>query len=112
MARRTLEERVSAIEVQLAGKTLEEHFRVQAELIDERFAARDVRLGRLERDVSDLKADVRSLKIDMGVVKADVAILKSDVGMLKADVGTLKKEMVIVREGITILLKRSADGGA
>jgi hypothetical protein len=39
-----VEERVAAIEAQLAGKTLEEHFRAQAELIDERFAARDARL--------------------------------------------------------------------
>ena len=71
MANRSLEQRVSAIEAQLAGKTLEEHFRAQAELIDARFAARDARLGRLERDVS-----------------------------------ALKKDMVVVREGISILLKR------
>jgi len=78
MAQRTLEERVSTIEAQLAGKTLEEHFRAQAELIDERFAVRDAPLGRLQRDVSELKTDVAALK----------------------------KDMVIVREGIGILLKR------
>lgn len=38
MAEKSLEERVSAIEAQLAGKTLEEHFSEQAELIDRRFA--------------------------------------------------------------------------
>ena len=82
---RSLEERVSAIEAQLAGKILEEHFRAQAELIDTRFAARDVRLGRLERDVSDVKAHVRSLR---------------------TDVSALKRDMVIVREGVSSLLKK------
>jgi hypothetical protein len=78
-----------AIEVQLAGKTLEEHFREQAELIDQRFAEYgekwERRFSRLERDVTGLKVDV---------------------GTLKADVTTLKKDMVIVREGISILLKK------
>jgi hypothetical protein len=37
MAKEPLEERVSIIETQLAGKTIEEHFREQAELIDRRF---------------------------------------------------------------------------
>ena len=82
MAEHSLEERVSAIEAQLAGKTLREHFREQAELLDLRFAEQDdrwgVRFGRLEQDVS----------------------------VLKADVSTLKRDMVIVREGIGILLKK------
>jgi hypothetical protein len=92
MAKKSLEDRVSVIEVQLAGKTLEEHFRAQAELIDQRFATRDIRLGRLERDVMAMKVDVRSLKIDVSALKIDVAALKND--------------MVIVREGIGILLKK------
>ena len=75
MAEKSLEERVRAIEVQLAGKTLEEHFREQAELIDERFAELnekwEPRFSRLDRDVT-----------------------------------ALKKDMVIVREGISILLKK------
>ena len=85
MAEKSLAERVSAIEDELAGKTLEEHFREQAELLDQRFAEQDVRFGRLEHDVG---------------------ILKSDVGILKSDVSALKKDMVIVREGIGILLKK------
>ena len=92
MAEKSLKERVSAIEDELAGKTLEKHFREQAELIDQRFAERDVRFGRLEHDVS--------------VLKADVGVLKTDVGVLKTDVSALKKDMVIVREGIGILLKK------
>ena len=73
---------VSAIEAQLAGRTLQEHFREQAELLDLRFAEQDerwdVRFGRLEEDIN----------------------------VLKADVSTLKRDMVIVREGIGMLLKK------
>jgi len=63
-------------------KTLEEHFREQAELIDKRFAVRDA------------KWDARFRRIEQ------------DIGTLKGDVGALKKDMLIVREGIAILLKR------
>ena len=38
MAERTLEQRVAALEKQMGGKTWQEHFREQAELIDQRFA--------------------------------------------------------------------------
>jgi DNA anti-recombination protein RmuC len=38
MAKKSLEERVGALEAQLGNKTLEQHFREQAELIDRRFA--------------------------------------------------------------------------
>jgi hypothetical protein len=89
MANRSLEVRVAAIEAQLAGKTLEEHFREQAELIDKRFAVRDA------------KWDGRFRNIER-----DIKVLQTDVTGLKTDVSALKKDMSVVREGITILLKR------
>ena len=96
MAEKSVVQRVSAIEAQLAGKTLEEHFREQAELIDQRFTEQDQkwdeRFERLERDVSALKTDVSALK--------------TDVSALKTDVSALKKDMVTVRQGIGALLKR------
>ena len=73
----------------MAGKTLEEHFREQAELIDTRFAVRDA------------KWDARFRRIEQ-----DIGTLKAGVGTLKGDVGAPKKDMVIVREGLAILLKR------
>lgn len=79
MARKSLEERVTAIEAQLAGKSLEEHFREQAELIDERFAIRDAkwdsRFRTIERDISTLKVDVSALKKDMVIVREGMAVL-------------------------------------
>jgi hypothetical protein len=38
--KKSLEERVSALEVQMGGKTLEEHFREQSQLIDRLLAYR------------------------------------------------------------------------
>ena len=103
MPKRSLEDRLSFVEAQLAGKTLQEHFREQAELIDKRFAVRDAkwdaRFRNIERDIAILQSDVR-------VLKADVAELKTDVAGLKTDVGGLKKDMSVVLEGITVLLKR------
>ena len=37
MANRSLDERVASLESSMGGKTLEEHFREHAELIDRRF---------------------------------------------------------------------------
>ena len=49
MAERSLEERVSAIEAQLGNKTLEQHFREQAET---KF---DAKLEPLKRDLTVIK---------------------------------------------------------
>ena len=117
MAEKSLQERVSAIEAQLAGKTLQEHFREQAELIDQRFVEQDkkwdVRFRGLEgdvkvlkRDVGGLKVDVIALKTDVSTLKTDVSTLKTDVGTLKKDVSTLKEDMVIIRKGMSLLLKK------
>jgi hypothetical protein len=63
MSDNTLDERVSAIEAQLQGKTLEEHFREQSQLIDRLFADRfeefdkkwDARFKPVERDLAVIK---------------------------------------------------------
>jgi hypothetical protein len=103
MANRSLEVRVAAIEAQLAGKTLDEHFREQAELIDKRFAVRDAKWDARFRNI---ERDIKTLQSDVGILTADVGTLKADVGILKGDVGALKKDMSVVSEGISILLKR------
>lgn len=93
MAEKSVERRVAAIEAQLAGKTLEEHFREQAELIDRLFAYRF--------DELDKKWSPRFGRLEGAVSGLDTAVT-----VLKTDVSALKKDMAIVREGIAILLKR------
>ena len=63
----------------MGNKTLQEQFREQGEMLDERFMLVHHRLNGIALDVSGLKNDVIFLK----------------------------KEMATVREGISILLKRS-----
>lgn len=114
-------ERVAALEGKVGEKTIQEHFREQAELIDEllaqrfhefdkrwslRFAAIERTIGSLQSEAGTLKSDVGTLKGDVGTLKGDVRTLKGDVRTLKTDVSSLQKDMVIVREGISILLKR------
>jgi CHASE3 domain sensor protein len=73
MAKRSMEERVSAIEAQLAGKTLEEHFREQAELIDERFSEQDKKWdAKLEAKFESKLAPIRN---DLAVVREAVKII-------------------------------------
>lgn len=99
MTAKSLADRVAALEAKLGNKTLQEQFREQAELIDERFLLGDQRLDGIATDVRVLKADVSALT-------ADVSVLKVDVSALKVDVSVLKTDMTIVREGVAIILKK------
>jgi chromosome segregation ATPase len=142
MAEKLLANRVAALEAKLGSKTIEEHFREEAEFIDKLFAYRfeelDTKWGprfatiertlgvvqsdaralktdasslqtdvnSLKADVSTLKTDVSTLKTDVNTLKDDVRTLKTDVGTLRKDVNTLQKDMTMVRQGVSILLKR------
>jgi hypothetical protein len=93
MTTRSLADRVAALEAKVGTKTIEEQLREQAELIDELFAYRFEQL--------DKRLGPRFATMDRAI-----GALHSDVSTLKGDVHSMQKEMVIVREGISILLKR------
>ena len=78
MVEKSLADRVSALEAKVGSKTLEEQFREQGEMLDQRFVHIHQRLDEIT----------------------------TDVGILKTDVGFLKKEVAIIREGISMLLNR------
>jgi hypothetical protein len=64
MAERTLEERVAALEKQMGGKTLQEHFREQAELIDRRFDEFEKRQDAKWEARLDTKLDALEKRLD------------------------------------------------
>jgi hypothetical protein len=94
MPKRSLEERVSLIEAQLTGKTFQEHFREQAELLDRRLDDS----FRTQAELIDRLFAYRFEELDRK--------WGPRLGAVEREVGSLKKDMVIVREGIAILLKR------
>ena len=85
MAKKSLEERVSAIEAQLGDKTLQEHFRNQAELIDRLFAYHlgeiDKRFGQMDKrfDEMDKRFDEMDKAWDMKF-EMNLAPIRSDLG--------------------------------
>jgi hypothetical protein len=103
MAEKTIEERLSALEAQLENKTIEQHFREQAELIDRLFLYRfegldkkleaklDARLSSLENRLDarlaalgeslESRVDIR-IEAKVKPIKADLAIIKHAVGVL------------------------------
>ena len=99
MATKSLADRVTDLEAKVGSQTLEQQFRAQAEMLDERFVQVHDRLDGLAADVSVLKADV-------SLLKTDVSVLKTDVRALKTDVSTLKKDMAIVRGGVGLILRK------
>ena len=85
MARASLAARVAALEEQMGNKTMEEHFREQAELIDRRLDES----FRSQAELIDRLFLARDTKWDLRF-------------------GRMEKDIAIVREGIAILLKRRA----
>ena len=95
MADKTVEERLTALEVQLGKKTLEEHFRGQAELIDRRFSDSfrenaeliDRRFADSFREQAELIDRLfayrfEALDAKLKPIRADLAIIKHAVGVL------------------------------
>ncbi len=81
MAEKSLEERISALEAGLAGKTLQEHIREQAELIDRLFIYRfdefDKRWDeKLENKLeTKLEAKLAPIRNDLAAVKEAVKVI-------------------------------------
>ena len=98
MAEKTLEQRVAVIEAQLAGNSLQEYFREQAELIDRLFTYRfeeydkkwdarlDAKLARLEAKVDlklePIRSDVSAAKNDLRLARSDLAVIKDAVRII------------------------------
>lgn len=81
MTDKSLQDRVSALEAQLRGKPLDEHFREQAELIDRLFVYRlDEFRKQLHAEV-DAKLETK-LDAKLKPIKTDVAIIKHAVGVI------------------------------
>jgi CHASE3 domain sensor protein len=67
MAEKSLEERVAALEAQMLGNNLQEHFRDQAELIDRMFAYRFEEFDKKWDD--KLEAKLEPIRSDLGIIK-------------------------------------------
>ena len=108
MAGKSLADRVAALEAKVGGKSIEAQFREQAELIDRRFDDE----FRQQAELIDKLFAYRFEELDKKwnprfvAMERALGVVQGDVGTLKSDVSALQKDMVIVREGISILLKR------
>ena len=75
MADRTVEQRIDDIERMMADKTLHEHFREQAELIDRRLAAQDMRFEAIDQRFSRVEKALIALRRDAGLILAKLAAM-------------------------------------
>lgn len=75
MAEKTLEERVSFLEAQLENRTLEQHFREQAELIDRLLVYRFEGLGKKWDAKLDIDARLKPVRADLAIVKHAMGVL-------------------------------------
>jgi hypothetical protein len=95
MAEKSLEERVSEIETNLAGKILEEHFREQAELIDRRFDDSFRAQAELIDKLFAYRFDEFDKKLD---AKLEVKF--------ESKLSPIRSDLAAVREAVKIILTR------
>ena len=98
----------AALEAKVGGKSIEAQFREQAELIDRRFDDEFRQQAELIDKLFAYRFEHLDKKLNprFGAMERALGVVQGDVNMLKSDVSALQKDMVIVREGISILLKR------
>jgi capsule polysaccharide export protein KpsE/RkpR len=99
MAEKSLKERVSEIEIQLAGKTLEQHFREQAELIDRRFDGS----FRAQAELIDRLFAYRFGEFDK---KWDAKLEAKLETKLESKLAPIRNDLAAVREAVKIILTR------
>ena len=102
MAKESLEERVSAIEAQLGDKTLQEHFREQAELIDRLFAYHlgviDKRFGQVDKRFDEMDKRLGE-KMDQRfneMYKRWDAKFESNLAPVRSDLAAVKDALRII----------------
>lgn len=82
MSDKSLEKRVTVLEAMMGDKTLEEHFREHAELIDRRFAEVHARFAEIHARFT--AQDKRFEAMDERFNRVD-----HELGMIRRDVGTI-----------------------
>ncbi len=102
MSDNSLEQRVAVIEAMMGGKTLEEHFREQAELIDRRFAevhagfaevrarlaAHDKRFEAIEAQFSSMYKQFSAIHSHFAAMDERFNRIGHELGVIHRDVGS------------------------
>lgn len=112
MPERSLEARVAAIEAQLAGKTLETHFREHAELIEQllvhRFEDADKRWDRkLKAGLGNLEAniDITLARLDSKIENVE-ASLSAKLTNLEVRFEGFDGRLVALQDAVRLILER------
>jgi hypothetical protein len=101
MAEKSLEQRVSALEAQLGGKTLQEHFREQAELIDQLFSYRFEEMDKRWDAKLDAKLATLEFKLETNLETKLETKLESKLEPIRNDMAAVKKAVQIILTRLT-----------
>ena len=113
MTNRSLDERVTIIEASMGGKTLAEHFREHAELIDRRFAEVHARLAAQDRRFDAIDArfvafDSRFAAIDAQfmAVHAQFGAMDERFNRVDHELGLVRREVAGVHDAVNRILRK------
>ncbi len=99
MADSSLEERIAVIEAAMGGKTLQEHFREHAELIDRRFAEVQAQFAAQNKRFDAI--DARFVAIDL-----QFAAVHSRLDAMDERFNRLDHEFSLMRRDIALILNK------
>ena len=100
MADKTLDQRVALLEASVGGKSLEEHFREHAELIDRRFTLVDPRFAEVQARFNAQDKRFEAMDAHFSAVHArlkrfdfEMSLLRGDVTGVHAKLDTILKKL-------------------
>jgi hypothetical protein len=113
MANRSLDERVAILESSMGGKTIEQHFREHAELIDRRFAevhsrftAQDKRFEAIDARFGAIDARFVSIEARFGAIDAQLVAVHARFDAMDERFSRIDHEMGIMRRDLSLILKK------
>jgi hypothetical protein len=103
MTHKTLDQRVALPEASMGGKTLEEHFREHAELIDRRFALVDLRFAEVHARFNAQDKRFEAIDAQFSAVHSRLDAMDE---RLEFGISTLRGDVAGVHAKLDVILKK------
>lgn len=114
MTEKTLDQRVAILEASMGGKTLEEHFREHAELIDRRFTLVDLRFAGVHARFNAQDKRFEAIDAQFSAVHSRLDAMDERFSRIDSEIadlrGDLRRGVTGVHAKLDVILKKFAGG--
>lgn len=106
MTDKTLDQRVALLEASMGGKTLEEHFREHAELIDRRFALVDLRFAEVHARFTAQDKRFEAIDAQFSAVHSRLGAMDERFNRIDSEFSVLRGDVTGVHAKLDVILKK------